>query len=327
MDRILFTERMLCNIGLQILPHIKDEDFYSFREKFQEKHLHHFVVNDINSLSGQEKQREVVKLSTELDLFQKALLSRLKMHYGEVLRSEISNSHRSALNTILCHKKVDLYRGEKRIYFSRFYYSMDIQNAFGCMTTEKVLEVLKGDFQDESLEKILKLTCFDLHRGIITGASASSYLYFLYWQKKIDSKIYELCREEGIICTRYVDDFLFSSEHKITKSFSKKVLKVIRNANFEINFQKTQFYDLGRETFNVNGIVFRKKDNRGAIGIPKTRSRKLLGMLNQYEKGNIKIAQLAGAMSLLEKISQVHNGAFLSRTHQKILSRYRKLKR
>jgi hypothetical protein len=327
MERILLSKDMLSHLGLDVLENIHRIDYRDFHKNFFERHYHRFSIDDKNTLSGTRKNRKVSKIVTpEMKAVQKVTLQRLHEVYGDNPKSGISEYKGSSLKNLLRHMKTRK-QGKRFVpYFPRFYYAPDLQSAFDHVWSGNLEKLLRRDFSDNLLkEKIELLSCRHDRIGLTQGSHLSNLLFFLYCRKYIDYKLEELCKQYEITGTRYVDDFLFSSDYPIDHGFTASFRKIIREAGFELNFTKTKHHDIAKKPMNVNGFVFKKHGNLGIIGISKKHRRTISGTIHQCKAGKVKLPQVTGHIGPLVKISRIRDGYFLNTSDKRVLNDYQKL--
>lgn len=86
--------------------------------------------------------------------------------------------------------------------------------------------------------------------------------------KKLDSDIIKFCNSIGIAYTRYSDDLIFSSAYPINNPTRKKIIEIIEENKFSINFKKIAYIKPGRDKI-VTGILL----SEDKLRIPKARRR------------------------------------------------------
>ena len=74
---------------------------------------------------------------------------------------------------------------------------------------------------------------------LISGAPTSQILSYLVNHKMFD-ELQALSDDNDVIMTVYVDDVVFSSEHKISSEFRKTVLSLIRKYNYQVSRKKVK---------------------------------------------------------------------------------------
>jgi len=133
---------------------------------------------------------------------------------------------------------------------NRFFYKLDISNAYGCVTGE-MAHILPIDFGNYSP--------FFFHKdgGLIQGAPASPYIFELYCQETIDRHIGTYCRTHLLFWSRYMDDILISHpNHRIVQKHKRPLRRILERAGFVVNTDKTQSYDGKLQPFNFIGVKF-----------------------------------------------------------------------
>lgn len=273
----------VCEIeGVKTLGEIDHEEFFK-------KHFTRRVSKDVNNLSGQTKYREYYEMSDLAKKICKQIHSSISLRFEKSLKNKISDFKRSATKSVFVHARYSAKNTS--YYFPRFYYLPDIKSAFPTTLFTGCLQVLGTKFgQDNDLSKLIQLFCFEPNGGLVVGQSASNIIFQVYCANTIDIELEQICEEHKIVCTRYVDDFLFSAQKPFDLSLRKKIISVIRKAGYEINFKKTRVMDLAKSAININGIVLRKEANYGAIGISKSYRHTLYKFVTFGENNHNKVA-------------------------------------
>jgi hypothetical protein len=119
---------------------------------------------------------------------------------------------------------------------NRFFLKLDIQDAFGSVTQEKVEKIL-----DISFEKWAPYF-FHKNGGLIQGAPASSALFYLSCGP-MDAAMENACTMLGLTYSRYCDDILISSKQRLRENTRKMVRGVIRSVGFTVKEKKSALVD------------------------------------------------------------------------------------
>lgn len=139
----------------------------------------------------------------------------------------------------------------------RYFYQLDITNAFPSVSLEKLAAVLatldpKLGSRTE-VERFLLAYCAGKGGGLATGAPASPLLFNIYCAALIDPGIRELCPHRRNTYTRYLDDLTISSDRLIPRILRRKIREVVESAGFEVNHRKSSVTDLHKSSVVITG--------------------------------------------------------------------------
>lgn len=273
----------VCKVeGVKSLSEIDHKEFFK-------KHFLRRVSRDVNELSGQIKNREYYEMSDLAKKICTEIRKSISQRFEKSLKNKISDFKRSATKSVFVHTRYSVK--QTKYYFPRFYYLPDIKSAFPSTKFDNCLNILANRFeQDSDFSNAIKLFCFEPDGGLIVGQSASNVIFQVYCANTIDLRLEQICSEHKVVCTRYVDDFLFSSKEAFDLQLRQKILSTIRNAGYEINFKKTRVMDLAKGAININGIVLRKEVNHGVIGVSKSYRHTLYKLITSKEQNLNKVA-------------------------------------
>lgn len=200
------------------------------------------------------KKRLIAEPNTAMRFVHRRLIARLR-RIGQNQPSLLASSFgaltgRSAMENAEAHAK------------GRFFYQLDIRNAYPSTPTEwvlaYVLNLLDGSLGDiEEIQQFLDRYCVaykdGMPAGLAVGAPASPALFDLYCSDTIDKRIRELC--PACVYTRYVDDLTISSARPIPGRLRKKIRDVVRAAGYEVHRNKSSLKDRSRGSVLVTGVV------------------------------------------------------------------------
>ena len=79
------------------------------------------------------------------------------------------------------------------------------------------------------------------YNHLISGAPTSQILSYLVNHKMFD-ELQSLSDKNNVTMTIYVDDVVFSSEHKISSEFRQSVLSLIKKYNYQVSRKKVKGY-------------------------------------------------------------------------------------
>lgn len=137
-------------------------------------------------------------------------------------------------------------------------------------------------------------------KGLAVGGRLSPYLMNLYCEVFLDSRLrlYFLKRKDisrpskDILCTRYVDDLVCSSQEFISSDIRKDIRKMIGEAGFEVKHLKSFVLKRSMGTVFVTKLGMRvenvgKEEEKGQKGIltyPQKKRRRINGILQSFLK-------------------------------------------
>lgn len=91
------------------------------------------------------------------------------------------------------------------------------------------------------------------YNHLISGSPTSQILSYLVNHKMFD-ELQALSDKNNVIMTVYVDDVVFSSEHKISSEFRKSVLALIQKYNYQVSRKKVKGYSRAYPKL-VTGVI------------------------------------------------------------------------
>jgi RNA-directed DNA polymerase len=104
--------------------------------------------------------------------------------------------------------------------------------------------------------------------------------------QRLDRNLTKECLNLNIKYTRYADDLTFSSNQNILDpSFIKKVKKIVRFENFELNNDKTRL-QTSMQRQQVTGLIVNEK-----LNVKREYLQKVRAMLNNWDKGGLNYAE------------------------------------
>lgn len=197
--------------------------------------------------------------------------------------------HTSAFAYIQNRSTIDCVKKHQKNE-SKFFGKFDLHNFFGSTTMEFVMSMFSQIFPfsvflgtvigRELLENALSLCFLD---GVLPQGTPMSPMLTNIMMIPLDYQMEKWCRENGLIYSRYADDFLISSRRpfKFRDVESKiKSLIVEFHAPFSLNEHKTRYGSSAGANWNFG--VMLNKDNQITIG--RAKKRRFEAMLYAYAK-------------------------------------------
>ena len=113
----------------------------------------------------------------------------------------------------------------------------------------------------------------ETHGGLAEGFSSSPFLFNLYCEIAIDRPLRELCSKWDVSYSRYADDLFFSSDVPLGKVKRQKIKKLIAKW-FEINQEKTKFFDINDYPQGVELVKCIARNNHGQAEVLPLRKKR-----------------------------------------------------
>ncbi|WP_225757056.1 retron St85 family RNA-directed DNA polymerase [Cardiobacterium sp. Marseille-Q4385] len=137
--------------------------------------------------------------------------------------------------------------------------------------------------------------------GAPSSPTLSNVLMFNF-----DNEVFNLCKKDGIIYTRYADDLAFSTNQpnvlrQLLSNIKELCAKLNYPRNLQINTQKTIFTSK-KYNRTLTGLVI---SNDGNVGIGREKKRKLRAIAHQAKLGRLsqdKVGSLLGKIAFLKGI-------------------------
>lgn len=229
-------------------------------------------------LKVKNKWRDVYAPDDAMRRVHEALLEYLKsLPVYEVLRKSHVVVGGIADKSILWHLKPHR-RAEVRSVVL-----LDIKDAYPNTSVVKMAKALcfaDPALDEEETKEFLRTHCFLGERGLILGGPAALLLFNVYCYYFLDRPLLEILSRFGgpraIAYTRYVDDFVFSSDLEISRELIAWIRQVLAAAGFEENHTKTKFIDLRKGPVRIAGLLLCKG---GRVAFPRKDLVALKGLL------------------------------------------------
>ncbi|MGK0272324.1 MAG: RNA-directed DNA polymerase [Cocleimonas sp.] len=190
---------------------------------------------------------------------------------------------------------------------NQYLLKMDFQNFFNSITAPLFVRMLdklsiKISSQDLFLIEHLAFWCPSKETGgkriLSVGAPSSPFIsnWIMYGFDKI---VFELCRKENIVYTRYADDLTFSTNkqnllYRIPKQI-KSILREELDGGIVINDIKTIFTSK-KHNRHVTGITL---TNQGQLSIGRKRKRHISLLLHKFSLGLLSTEEVTSLCGLL----------------------------
>lgn len=153
-----------------------------------------------------------------------------------------------------------------------------------------------------------------------TGSPISQLMIFWCYKQTFD-EIDAFCRSKNITFSLYVDDMTFSSEHPISKSTIKHIIKRLKHVHLDINDGKTEFYNPNQAKL-ITGCALTKS------GL-QVRNKKRLDIIKSIKNSDINKMSASEIRPILGKITsqQQVTAGFMNPTKQKLLARQKNIRK
>ena len=227
----------------------------------------HYVVSMINPyIDRSNKPRLIEPPQAELKTVQK----RINTLLGKI---EVPDNVFSGIKGKSYSDNARLHLGES----TRNLYKIDLTAFFPSISRETVYRFFFEDLccSPDVAEILTNLTTIDLemldqkglsevydflaakgvkcYNHLISGAATSQILSYLVNHRMFD-ELQSLSDKNDVIMTVYVDDMVFSSEHKLSSEYRKSVLSLIRKYNYQVSSQKVKGYSKSYPKL-VTGVI------------------------------------------------------------------------
>lgn len=144
----------------------------------------------------------------------------------------------------------------------KYFYLLDFKNAFPHVSAKRLCEILLDLLPElgtaEEVLDFLQQYCFLESGELMQGGPASPFLFNLYCEVLVDNPLREALQMKGekrVVYSRYADDLTFSSKQQpFVSSLRKRIHKILGEAGFEINWQKTRICTRGVDAIEITGL-------------------------------------------------------------------------
>lgn len=244
--------------------------------------------------------------------------------------ADIPDSTREVIMTGLRHGAT-LVGHALRHKGKRYFYKLDLSDAFGSVKEGKLIEALvwarcfpreaileranrlvslkhgenhAGIDEEDVLEAArdylrtevyMKFTDIE-NEGLFQGYPASPALFAIYAAYTIDLDLSAIAKAHGLVYTRYADDLVFSGPFPIGASVRKVIRKVLIDAGFSVAHHKSYVLDNNKVPVVITGIGIQRRGLQ--LFLPQRKRNKIEGLLRAAcAGGDISKSCIYGSMS------------------------------
>ena len=145
-------------------------------------------------------------------------------------------------------KNAKVHQGKK------FHFCTDLKDFFPSISNKRVYNMfIESGFSNKNANLLTKLTTINNH--LPQGTPTSTHLSNLVFMN-VDKELVDVCIEQNIVYTRFVDDLTFSSE-KDFKQLSFIFLEIVKNNYYLYSHKKTFYSD---KPVEITGIVVKQNE-------------------------------------------------------------------
>lgn len=142
---------------------------------------------------------------------------------------------------------------------SQYFYKLDLHAAFSSVPVEHLLEVLDRFVPEHERGYVKEFMeqwgTTPLVPGLPQGAPSSGELINIYLATLGDAELAAYCDPRGIVSTRYMDDYLFSSANEIGKTKRLVIRKIIESQpGMQISHHKSKYHNLANGPVTFAGM-------------------------------------------------------------------------
>lgn len=240
----------------------------------------------------------------------------------------VSGTVEPVSQALLFHKRQDTG------FFPQYWFVTDIKNAYESVNIKELAVILnialQAEHDVEELYEMLSRYCEGRIGGLARGFSTSPLLFNIYAHSKIDTILFLQARMFGIKFCRLGDDLIFSSPKPIGRYKRKALLKIVREAGFNISVKKTRHINLKvQKTFKIFNVMVRNTILGATILPSKTTERTMRGMLfverNNPEMDLIQQEELRNKIHGWNGFCRIPEGITRKR-YEKIVQGYKSLR-
>ncbi|MGV7091244.1 retron St85 family RNA-directed DNA polymerase [Siccibacter turicensis] len=271
------------------------------RLSWSRSHLLSFVANSPNKYKvftipkRSTGQRVIAHPAKKLKLLQSTLVSIL------------ANSFRPHDSAFAYKNDISIKDNAETHKDNSYLLKMDFSNFFNSITPKLLFSVCdKYQMHFSNAEQYFLMQALFWNKTkssdgklVLSVGAPSSPLISNFVMKPFDHIIYEYCKENEIVYTRYADDLTFSTSHKnllfSIPTFVKNTLIEIYSYQISINDFKTIFSSKGHNR-HITGITITNENN---ISIGRERKRAISSMIHKYSLGLLQEEEISYLQGLL----------------------------
>ena len=158
---------------------------------------------------------------------------------------------------------------------------------------------LKDFFPHCTLDRLASSLCFHFHQagdishliaslltlnGVVPQGSTTSSIAAFIANKSMFDEILELCKEQGVLFSVFVDDLTISSNERIDTSVRDKIIGIIRKNEMPINYKKIKYFKKSHHKHITGSAVF-----DGQVKVENKKLKKFFKMMIPNESNLKKI--------------------------------------
>lgn len=197
------------------------------------------------------KRRKLVMAKKELATLQRRILTRVLCRLPASPYAYGAVKGRSIKDNATVHSK------------SPFIIKLDIRDFYPSIRFKKVYDFFMTQDCSPDVARLLTLLVtrnYSLPLGVSTSPMLADQII-----RKIDARISGMAQKAGLLYTRYVDDITISGDFPV-KKFVSLVVKIIREAGFQVKKTKLELYEPGD---GKERIITGVSVNNGAVFAPQ----------------------------------------------------------
>ncbi|NOU17403.1 MAG: RNA-directed DNA polymerase [Bacteroidales bacterium] len=221
--------------------------------------LLHKINSNYKEWSEKKTDKKSRKVKTYLDGTEKTRTFRNPSQLLKTVQSRIKNNILSGIELPkTVHggvKKRSNVTNAKPHQGNKYIFTTDLQEFYPSINSKRVYDAfIRLKFSTHFSHWLTTLTTKEneLPQGAPTSTHISNLVFL-----EIDIKLIELCNQNGITYTRYIDDLTFSSPQDFSHKI-EDILKIITSSKFKISQRKTKYN--GSQTVTGINIFLNKID-------------------------------------------------------------------
>lgn len=289
----------------RLAQHLGITDKRYFKQAFVNRHIHPYI--EIKN----GKKRLIEPPDDELKRIQK----RIKNCLSQI---EVPDYVFSGVKAKSYVDNAKLHSGKRYVYkldLTAFFPSTPRERAYSffrdklkvspdvaeCLTNLVTVDLDLADCENmESINAFLQEKNICERKHLISGSPASQLLSYLLNIDMFDM-LAEIANKQEMVISIYVDDVVFSSEHKISKEIQNRLLKVIRLDGFSESKNKIKSYSRHYPKL-ITGVTIGKD---GICVVRNSISNHImteLGYLKEHPESQESRARLQGLVSAAQQV-------------------------